>query len=180
MRLWCRALSPVACAHAQRRPQRHSDSTRACCEKPQQTRRNRRAQCAGARQQRARWREVGSGPGIMQRPAARSRERAPKTGAKAPRECAERRLQGRRSAAPPPPRATHALRGRSEDAGAARPVLGSLASGTRLVVGADHGLVSGDVRALGRRTLVVHRRTLLACGRGRGSRLARVHAEHAW
>ena len=117
VRLWCRALSPVACAHAQRRPQRHSDSTRACCEKPQQTRRNRRAQCAGARQQRARWREVGSGP------AARSRERAPKTGAKAPRECAERRLQGRRSAAPPPPRATHALRGRSEDAGAARPVL---------------------------------------------------------
>ena len=81
---------------------------------------------------------------------------------------------------PPPSRATHALRGRSEDAGAARPVLGSLASGRSLVEGADHGLVSADVRAWNRRTLVVHRRTLLACERGRGARLARLLAGHAW
>ena len=81
--------TPTAHAHAAREPQR--------------ARRNRRAQCAGARQQRAcamcRGRESCSGLRHA------SRERAPKTGAKAPcigRKCAERRLQGRRSAAPPP------------------------------------------------------------------------------
>ena len=70
-------------------------------------------------------------------------------------------------------RAMHALRGRSEDAGAARPFLGSLPSGGSLVEGADHRLVGGGVRTWNWRTIVVYRRTFLACGQGRGARLAR-------
>ena len=67
----------------------------------QQTRRNRRAQCAGARQHRA------CAEAVNQAAACGTRAESARqtTGAKAPcigRERAERRLQGRRSASPSP------------------------------------------------------------------------------
>ena len=74
--------------------------------KLQRTRRNRRAQCAGARQRRACADSfIWAGKHAAASCGTRSRERARKTHARARcigRECAERCLQGRRPAAPRP------------------------------------------------------------------------------
>ena len=74
--------------------------------KLQRTRRSRRAQCAGARQRRACADSfIWAGKHAAASCGTRSRERARKTHARARcigRECAERCLQGRRPAAPPP------------------------------------------------------------------------------